>query len=78
MRGVISMARSADPDSAGCQFFVCLGDADFLDGKYTAFGQLSDGDDALGDIGDTPVGPSGGGENSKPKERIEVTRIRVA
>ena len=72
------MARSADPDSAGCQFFVCLGDADFLDGKYTAFGQLSDGDDALGDIGDTPVGPSGGGENSKPKERIEVTRIRVA
>ena len=78
VRGVISMARSADPDSAGCQFFVCLGDADFLDGKYTAFGQLSDGDDALGDIGDTPVGPSGSGEDSKPMERIEVTSIRVA
>jgi len=39
---------------------------------------LSDGDDALGDIGDTPVGPSGSGENSKPKERVEVTSIRVA
>ncbi len=78
VRGVISMARSADPDSAGSQFFVCLGDADFLNGQYTAFGQLSDGDDALGDIGDTPVGPSGSGENSKPKERVEVTSIRVA
>ncbi|MBL4641900.1 MAG: peptidylprolyl isomerase [Verrucomicrobiales bacterium] len=78
VRGVISMARSADPDSAGSQFFVCLGDADFLNGQYTAFGQLSGGDDALGDIGDTPVGPSGSGENSKPMERVEVTSIRVA
>ena len=78
VRGVISMARSADPDSAGSQFFVCLGDADFLNGQYTAFGQLSGGDDALGDIGDTPVGPSGSGEDSKPMERIEVTSIRVA
>ena len=47
VRGVISMARSADPDSAGSQFFVCLGNADFLDGKYTAFGQLSAGDNTL-------------------------------
>ena len=77
VRGVISMARSAEPDSAGSQFFVCLGKADFLDGEYTAFGQLSDGDDTLGDIGDTPVGPNGG-ENSKPRERVEVTSIRVA
>ena len=78
VRGVISMARSADPDSAGSQFFVCLGNADFLDGKYTAFGQLSAGDNTLGDIGDTPVGPSSNGENSKPQERVEVTSIRVA
>ena len=78
VRGVISMARSADPDSAGSQFFVCLDDASFLNGQYTAFGQLSGDDDALGKIGDTPVGPSGSGENSKPMERVEVTRIRVA
>ena len=77
-RGVISRARSADPDSAGSQFFLCLGNADFLDGKYTAFGQLSGGDSTLGDIGDTPVGPSSSGENSKPQERVEVTSIRVA
>ena len=39
VRGVISMARSQDPDSAGCQFFICLGDAKFLDRQYTAFGK---------------------------------------
>src|SRR6516164_943470 len=54
-RGVISMARSQDPDSAGSQFFICLADASFLDGKYTAFGQLVKGDDVLGKIGATPV-----------------------
>ena len=71
------MARSNDPDSAGSQFFVCLDKADFLDGKYTAFGQLTDGDKTLGDIGNTPVGPSDSGENSKPQERVDVTCIRV-
>src|SRR5580698_1682075 len=47
-RGVISMARSSDPDSAGSQFCLVLGDASFLDGKYTAFGKLIKGDDVLG------------------------------
>src|SRR5476649_1529167 len=42
-RGVISMARSSAPDSAGCQFFICHGAAKFLDGQYTAFGQLTKG-----------------------------------
>src|SRR6201994_455682 len=44
-KGVISMARSSDPDSAGSQFFLCLGDVDFLDHKYTAFGKLVKGED---------------------------------
>lgn len=78
VRGVISMARSANPDSAGSQFFVCLDNANFLDGQYTAFGTLSSGDDVLGAIGDTPVEQSNSGENSKPKERIEVSSIRVS
>jgi len=78
VRGVISMARSANPDSAGSQFFICLDNASFLDGQYTAFGTLSSGDDVLGDIGATPVESSNSGENSKPKERIEVTSIRVS
>src|ERR1051325_8940391 len=55
VRGVISMARSSDPNSAGCQFFICLGDASFLDGKYTAFGKLVAGEDVLKKIGDLPT-----------------------
>jgi cyclophilin family peptidyl-prolyl cis-trans isomerase len=45
--GVLSMARAADPDSAGSQFFVCLGRLESLDNKYTVFGKLTKGDDVL-------------------------------
>jgi peptidyl-prolyl cis-trans isomerase B (cyclophilin B) len=76
-RGVISMARSQDPDSAGSQFFICLGDAKFLDRNYTAFGKLISGDDVLGKIGETPVKSGGGGEKSKPLTRVGVESIRV-
>ena len=76
-RGVLSMARSQDPDSAGCQFFVCLGDASFLDKKYTAFGKVLKGDDVLGKIGDTPVAPSASGEPSKPTVRVNVESIKI-
>jgi peptidyl-prolyl cis-trans isomerase B (cyclophilin B) len=71
------MARSSDPDSAGSQFFICLADAPFLDGKYTAFGQLDQGDDVLGQIGDTPTVAGSGGEKSKPTTRIEVQSVRI-
>jgi peptidyl-prolyl cis-trans isomerase B (cyclophilin B) len=53
--GVISMARSANPDSAGSQFFICLGDESFLDGQYTAFGKVVKGEDVLKAIGNTPT-----------------------
>ena len=49
-RGVISMARSSHPDSAGSQFFICDGNASFLDRQYTAFGQLVQGDEVLSKI----------------------------
>lgn len=77
VRGVLSMARSQHPDSAGSQFFICLADARFLDGKYTAFGALIRGDDVLGQIGSTPVGPGPGGERSKPTTRVEVKTVRI-
>jgi peptidyl-prolyl cis-trans isomerase B (cyclophilin B) len=76
-RGVLSMARSNDPDSAGSQFFICLGDASFLDRNYTAFGKLIAGDDILGRIGETPVTHGNSGERSKPLTRIAVTSIRI-
>jgi len=77
VRGVISMARSQHPDSAGSQFFLCLDDAKFLDGKYTAFGQLIQGDEVLSAIGDTPTASSTGGEPSKPTTRVGVNRVRI-
>ena len=46
-KGVISMARSGNPDSAGSQFFIVHGDASFLDGKYAAFGKVVEGLDVL-------------------------------
>jgi len=77
VRGVISMARSQQPDSAGSQFFICLGDASFLDGKYTAFGRLTGGDEVLGAIGDTPTAAGPGGEKSRPTTRIGIESIRI-
>ena len=47
VRGTVAMARSADPNSAGSQFYVCLDDARFLDKNYTVFGQMIDGFEAL-------------------------------
>ena len=76
-RGVISMARSMDPDSAGSQFFICLDAAPFLDGKYTTFGRLVKGEDVLAKIGETPVAPNRGGEVSKPTERVVVESVTI-
>ena len=70
--GVISMARSQHPDSAGSQFFICLAPSPFLDGQYTAFGKLIAGEEALKKIGKTPTSMSRGGEKSVPNERIEI------
>jgi peptidyl-prolyl cis-trans isomerase B (cyclophilin B) len=75
--GVLSMARSRDPNSAGSQFFICNGNASQLDHQYTAFGKLIKGDNVLREISDTPVvvGPSG--EPSKPTKRIVIESIKI-
>ena len=78
VRGVISMARSQHPDSAGSQFFICLADAKFLDRQYTAFGCLIKGDEVLGAIGDTPATFGNGSEKSKPTARVGVGSIKIA
>src|SRR2546425_7462775 len=76
VRGVISMARSQDPNSAGSQVFICLGDASFLNGQYTAFGKLVKGDDVLGKLGDVETTFSGS-EKSKPASRQGVESIKI-
>lgn len=77
VRGVLSMARSRNPDSAGSQFFIMLDEAPFLDGQYTGFGKLIKGEDVLAKLGDTPVGPSPNGEMSKPQQRVGVESIKI-
>ena len=76
-RGVLSMARSNDPDSAGSQFFICLANVSRLDHQYTTFGKLIKGDDVLGKIGDVEVTMSGSGERSKPTKRVTVESIKI-
>jgi peptidyl-prolyl cis-trans isomerase B (cyclophilin B) len=73
VRGVLSAARSSNPDSAGSQFFICHGDAKFLDKQYTAFGQLVKGDEVLEAIATVPTS---GPERSTPSERVEITGIK--
>ena len=67
-RGVLSMARAQDPDSAGSQFFICVADSLFLDGQYTAFGNVVSGMDVV----DRVVAAKRDGRDN-PLERIEMT-----
>jgi len=76
-RGVISMARGQDPDSAGSQFFICLGPVHRLDHQYTTFGKLIKGQDVLGKIGEIPVTKNSMGEPSKPTKRVVIESIKI-
>lgn len=71
-RGILSMARAQDPDSAGSQFFICHADAGFLDGQYTVFGNLLKGYDVLDKIANTPTeGPD------RPVNRVNIESVRI-
>ncbi len=74
-RGIVSMARSNDPNSAGSQFFVCHGDAGFLDGQYTAFGKMTSGDATLDEIVAGECAP--GGEGSRPLNPVKIESVSV-
>lgn len=66
-RGILSMARAQDPDSAGSQFFICHADANFLDGQYTVFGETVEGLEVIDKI----VSEKRDG-NDNPLERVEM------
>lgn len=76
-RGVMSMARGSDPDSAGSQFFICLAPVHRLDHQYTTFGKLIKGQDVLEKIGDIPVTKNSMGEPSKPTKRVVIESIKI-
>ncbi len=77
-KGVISMARSYENDSAGCQFFIVLEESSFLDGDYTAFGELIEGLDVLEKLEQTEVyQEEGSDEVSKPVNPPVIKNIKV-
>ena len=71
-RGILSMARSSDPDSAGSQFFICQADCGQLDGQYTVFGNLIKGFDVLDKIANTPTEPP-----NRPIKRVNIDSIKI-
>ncbi len=72
VRGVISMARAMDPNSAGSQFFIMHADAPHLDGQYAAFGRMTEGFDTLDEIAQTPCGYA-----DKPFEDQVIKKITI-
>jgi peptidyl-prolyl cis-trans isomerase B (cyclophilin B) len=74
-RGVLSMARSQDPNSASCQFFICHAAAEFLDGQYAAFGKLVSGEEVLDQVATAPTKP--GGEGSTPAGQLTIDAMRL-
>lgn len=71
-RGVISMARTMDKNSAGSQFFIMHQDAPHLDGEYAAFGKLIEGYDVLDEIAKTPTDYM-----DKPLEERKIKKIEI-
>lgn len=73
VRGVISMARSRQPDSASSQFFIVHKDTPHLDGKYAAFGKVVEGMDAVDEIAETETD-----YNDRPIKDIRMKRVYVS
>ncbi len=71
-RGVISMARAMDPNSAGSQFFICDADDLFLDGNYAAFGRVSKGMDVVDKIAGVRKGP-----NDRPVTPVVIMKAEA-
>ena len=71
-KGVLSMARSSDPDSAGSQFFIVHEDAPHLDGNYAAFGRVVQGQDVVDRIAECETG-----KGDRPVEDVRISTIRV-
>ena len=76
-RGVLSMARTSDPNSASSQFFVMHQDAPHLDAQYAGFGKLTDGFDVLDAIASTKTGSYGWYMQDVPKTPIVIEKIEV-
>jgi len=72
-RGVVSMARAMDPDSAGSQFFIITTDSTFLDGQYTTFGEVTEGIEVADKIVNLPRD-----SNDCPNEEAKMLRVTTS
>lgn len=75
IRGILSMARSQDPDSAGSQFFIMHDKNSGLDGQYTAFGYVISGLETVDKIAKAKTKP--GGEGSSPEKPVTLTSVKI-
>ena len=71
-RGVISMARAQNPNSASCQFFIVHEDSEFLDGDYAAFGHVTEGMDVVDAIASVDTYP-----NDMPCKKVVIKKISI-
>ncbi len=76
-RGVISMARSQNPDSASSQFFICYDDASFLDGNYAAFGKVIEGMEVVDAFLDVERSYNSMGELASPVDPITMKKVTI-
>jgi peptidyl-prolyl cis-trans isomerase B (cyclophilin B) len=75
LRGIVSMARSSDPDSASSQFFIVTSDSSFLDHKYTAFGKVVRGMDVVDKI--VATGDANANGRVKPEEAVVLKSVTI-
>ena len=73
VKGILSMARTNDPNSASSQFFICHDNASFLDNNYTVFGKVVEGLDIIDEIANVAKD-----QNDNPLERVEMLSVRIA
>ena len=73
LRGIVSMARSTDPDSAGSQFFIVTSDSTFLDKQYTVFGEVADGMEVADKIVNLPRDG-----NDCPKQEAKMLEVTIS
>ena len=71
-RGVISMARTSDPNSASCQFFIVHEDSEFLDGNYAAFGHVTEGLEVLDAVASVATYP-----NDMPCKKVVIKKMSI-
>lgn len=72
LRGTVSMARAQDPNSASCQFFICVKPTPFLDGQYSVFGQVIEGMDVVDKIVSVPRDA-----RDNPLDKVVMEKVKI-